>query len=249
MAKHSFFGGAASGNLSGASAATFASAGYNVFGQFDSNEGSSTYMTVATQVSCQINTPNVVTVGTGNVPIDNARAGSAIATGNGGEAATTQGASFMGGVNNGDELGGTGKRYYYIGCVNYATYNGSGVAAANKIDGNNVDGMYSVDDGFAQYETAGDVGGSGTDYTVCLLSNNKNGQPTANRQGTRITFRFANNALASGLSDLAYYADATADFGLTITSGMTDEQAAGRWLGLGYGLLKGGQNSFWDNDN
>ena len=47
---------------------------------------------------------------------------------------------------------------------------------ANKIPGNNVNGMYTVDGSTAQYQTAGDVGGSGTDYTVCLLSNNKNGE-------------------------------------------------------------------------
>ena len=249
MAKHSFFGGAADGNLSGTGASTFATAGYNVFGQFDSNEGSAAYLTIATNVSAQIDTPNVLTVGSGNVPINNARAGSAISSGNSGERASTQAASFMGGVNNGAELGGTGKRYYYIGCINYNNYNKTTVAAADKLNGNNVDGMYTVDDGFAQYETAGDVGGSGTDYTVCLLSNNKNGMPTANRQGSRITFRFANGTLGSGLANLAYYFESGADFGLTITSVMTDENAAGRWLGLGYGLLKGGQPSFWDNAN
>ena len=247
MAKHSFFGGAADGNLN-SSAATFASAGYNLFGMYDSNEGDDNYETIDSAIAAQIDTPNLTTIGSANIPVNNARAGSVIATGNSGEAATSMASSFMGGVNNGNTLGGEGKRFYYIGCINYNNYNKSAVAAANKIPGNNVNGMYSVDASL-QYNDAGDVGGSGTDYTVCLLSNNKNGQPTANRQGTRITFRFANNALASGLSDLAYYADATADFGLTITSVMTDELAAGRWLGMGYGLLKGAQPAFWDNAN
>lgn len=245
MAKHSFFGGSAEGLISGT---TFATAGYNLFGLFDSSESVAAYIATDSNVAAVINTPSLTATGTSDVPINNAQAGSGIVSGDGGSAASTQAASFMGGVNNGLELGGSGKRYYYIGCINYNNYNLSTVTAANKLDGNNVDGMYQVDEN-AQYTTAGDVGGSGTDYTVCLLSNNKNGQSTAARQGTRITFRFANSALASGLSQLAYYSVSGEEFNFPIVNTMTDEQAAGRWLALGYGLLKGGQPAFWDNAN
>jgi len=251
MAKHSFFAGAADGNIN---TTALANAGYNLFGKYDSTEGSAGYQEVPNGIGAVINTPNVTSTGTDNlVPINNAKAGSGIATAldgdSGGGLSTTMAASFMGGVNNGNSFEGGGKRYYFIGCINYNNYNLSTTAAANKIDGNNVDGMYSVDDGVAQYTTAGDVGGSGTDYTVCLLSNNKNGMPTATRQGTRITFRFANGNLGSGLAALDYYATTNANWGLQITALMTDENAAGRWLALGYGLLKGAQPAFWDGDN
>ena len=245
MAKHSFFGGGADGNIN---TTALANAGYNLFGQFDSDEAVSSYIEVPNGIGAIINTPNVINIGDAEIPLNNAKAGTVIATGNDSGLATTMEASFMGGVNNGNNLGGGGKRYYYIGCINYAAYN-INASAANQLDGNNVDGMYSVDESVAQYVTAGDVGGSSTDYTVCLLSNNKNGQGTATRQGSRITFRFAQNALGSGLSNLAYYVNTEADYGLQITALMNDENAAGRWLGAGYGILQGAQPAFWDGDN
>jgi len=251
MAKHSFFGGAAA-NLINTTA--LKSAGYNTFGVFDSDEATNRYIAGANAIACMINTPNVTFVGTdANVPINNAKAGSGIATAldgsEGGGLSTTNAASFMGGVNDGGNLGGTGERYYFIGCINYNNYNLSTTSASDKLDGNNVDGMYTVDTSFSQYTTAGDVGGSGTDYTVCLLSNNKNGQSTAGRQGSRITFRFANGNLGSGLAALAYYGTTNAAWGLQVTALMNDENAAGRWLALGYGLLKGAQPAFWDGAN
>jgi hypothetical protein len=246
MAKHSFFAGAADGNIN---TTALANAGYNLFGKYDSTEGSAGYQEVPNGIGAVINTPNVTTIGSANIPLNNAKAGTVVATGNSGELATVQASSFMGGVNNGEDLGGTGKRYYYIGCINYNNYNLGTTSSENTIPGNNVDGMYSVDEGIAQYTTAGDVGGSGTDYTICLLSNNKNGQSAAGRQGTRITFRFANGGLGAGLSALAYYVNEEGDYGLQITALMNDENAAGRWLGAGYGILKGAQPTFWDGAN
>jgi hypothetical protein len=196
-----------------------------------------------------INTPNVTAIGSANIPLNNAKAGTVVSTGNSGEIATVVGSSFMGGVNNGSGFSGGGKKYFYIGCINYNEYNLITTDAENKIPGNNVDGMYTVDESVAQYETAGDVGGSGTDYTVCLLANNRNGQGTATRQGSRITFRFANGNLGAGLSALNYYVNEEGDYGLVITALMNDENAAGRWLGAGYGLLKGAQPAFWDGAN
>ena len=245
MAKHSFFGGGADGNIN---TTALANAGYNLFGQFDSTEGSAAYLEVPNGIGAVINTPNVTSVGSANIQLNNAKAGTVVSTGNSGEISTIQASSFMGGVNNGSGLEGTGKRYYYIGCINYANYN-INASAENQIPGNNVDGMYTVDEAVAQYTTAGDVGGSSTDYTVCLLANNKNGQGTATRQGSRITFRFASGALGSGLSNLAYYVNTTADYGLQITALMNDENAAGRWLGAGYGILQGAQPAFWDGAN
>jgi len=247
MAKHSFFGGSLPNPLNNA---PIKNAGYNTFGVFDSAEATSRYITGSNGIACDIDTPNVVNVGAAsNVPINNQKAGSGIAMGLDGALATTMAASFMGGVNDGANLAGSGNRFYMIGCINYNNYNLATTDAENKIPGNNVDGFYSVDTSFAQYETAGDVGGGASDYTVCLLSNNKNGQSDTDRQGTRITFRFANGSLGAGLSALAYYGTTSIDFGLQITSLMNDENAAGRWLALGYGLLQGAEPAFWDAAN
>ena len=112
MAKHSFFGGGADGNIN---TTALANAGYNLFGQFDSTEGSAAYLEVPNGIGAVINTPNVTSVGSANIQLNNAKAGTVVSTGNSGEISTIQASSFMGGVNNGDEFGGTGKRYYYIG--------------------------------------------------------------------------------------------------------------------------------------
>ena len=246
MAKHSFFGGSASGLISGAN---FSNAGYNIFGIFDSDETADVYIEPSNQVSANIDTPNFSTIGSFSQPLNNAKAGSGIWQQNEG-GSNTQVSSFLGGVNNGTRPDNS-KRYYYIGCINYNIYNLSTVPEDNTIPGSNVDGMAdSANNGGATtYETAGDVGGGTQDYTVCLLSSDVSGQADVERQATRITYRFANGALGAGLSALAYYYTLDGSYGMAIGAANNDELSAGKWLSTGYGILQGAEPVFWDNAN
>ena len=212
-------------------------AGYRAFCYYSAAEGAQEYAKMS-QIFLKIDTPNYSTVPNSSVAnndMDDAKVGGPLVDMGDSDLKDDITNGPFGGLNDGGSID-TESPFYYIGALDFDTFN----AASNPptfADSGGVDTY----DGSKAFTTAGNViNADSTTFTVCVPSGPKFGQSTAAATGVRATYRFAADNLALGLSKLNYYKPSGATYGLFVTSGMADEQAAGIWLSSGYGILKGG---------
>ena len=215
--------------------AAYKNAGHSAFAYFSGAEGEEENQAMS-NIHLLLDTPNVT-----NIP--NSSQSNKEANGqktmcglirNGGTLGGTAANGFMGAINAG--VGSITNTFYYIGMINFEIFN----AASSPPTLNDAGGAQNYARN-RQMTTAGNViNADSTTYTVCVASGPKQGQTTAASTGVRTTYRAANGALASLLSKLNYYKPSSTAFGLYVTGGMNDEQAAAVWLANGYGILKGG---------
>ena len=216
---------------------THKNAGYRAFCYYSAAEGAQEYAKMS-QIFLKIDTPNYSTVPNSSVAnndMDDAKVGGPLVDMGDSDLKDDITNGPFGGLNDGGSID-TESPFYYIGALDFDTFN----ATSNPptfADSGGVDTY----DGSKAFTTAGNViNADSTTFTVCVPSGPKFGQSTAAATGVRATYRFAADNLALGLSKLNYYKPSGATYGLFVTSGMADEQAAGIWLSSGYGILKGG---------
>ena len=216
---------------------THKGAGYRAFCYFSAAEGAQEY-TKMSQIFLRIDTPNNTTVPNSSVnnnEMDDAKVGGPLVDMNDSALKDDITNGPFGGLNGGGSID-VESPFYYIGILDFETFN----ATSNPPTFANSGGVDTYD-GSKAFTTAGNViNADSTTFTVCVPSGPKFGQSTAAATGVRATYRFAADNLALGLSKLNYYKPSGATYGLYVTSGMSDEQAAGIWLSSGYGILKGG---------
>ena len=215
--------------------AAYKNAGHSAFGFFSSAEGEEEYQAMS-NIHLLLDTPNVT-----NIP--NSSQSNKEANGqktmcglvrNGATLAASAANGFMGAINGG--TGDTTHTKYYIGMINFEIFN----AASSPPNLDDAGGAQNFTRN-RQMTTAGNViNADSTTYTVCVASGPKQGQTTAGLTGVRTTYRAANGSLATLLAKLNYNKPSATAFGLYVTGGMNDENAAAVWLANGYGILKGG---------
>tara|TARA_B100001939_G_C16855288_1_gene579314 strand:- start:282 stop:1010 length:729 start_codon:yes stop_codon:yes gene_type:complete len=212
-------------------------AGYRAFCYFSAAEGAQEYAKMS-QIFLKIDTPNNTEVPNSSVAnndMNDAKVGGPLVDMGDSDLKADITNGPFGGLNGGGTID-TENPFYYIGILDFDTFN----AAASPPTFADSGGADTYD-GNKAFTTAGNViNADSTTFTVCVPSGPKFGQSTADATGVRATYRFAADGLALGLSKLNYYKPDSSAYGLYVTSGMSDEQAAGIWLSSGYGILKGG---------
>ena len=229
---YGFFAGNFSSTLD---TAAYKTAGIYAFNYFNAAEGVTSYQALS-NIQLELDTPGVTNIP--NSSQDNKEAnGQKTGCGlirNGNSLAETAANGFMGAINSG--TGDTENPFYYIGMLNFEIFN----AASSPPTLNDAGGAQNYARN-RQMTTAGNViNADSTTYTVCVAAGPKQGESVNANTGARATYRAANSALATLLAKLNYYKPSATAFGLYVTGGMTDEQAAAVWLANGYGILKGG---------